>query len=181
VDQLAVALLFDHAAEAQVRAIRDRLVGAGLLPAPETPPIPPHITLGVCSGLQLQQLRPVVAELAAETRSLACTLSSVGAFPTAEGVIFLAPTVSHALLQVHEDVLDRMLSLGAEVDPYFRAGQWVPHCTLAIGLPRAHLAAAFSACVEAFVPISVQLTQLVVVEIGSGPLGPVDTYPITGS
>ena len=81
--------------------------------------------------------------------------------------MFLGTTVSHELLQLHEHVIGQMLNSGAEISPYFRAGTWVPHCTLAVGIERARMAAAFAACIEAFQPITVQLRELVGAEIGS--------------
>jgi 2'-5' RNA ligase len=164
--QLAVVLYFDDAAEDAVEAIRDRLMARGLIPAPANS-VRPHITLAVCTGLDVDQFVPALAQLATETSAFGCTLASVGAFPTAAGVVFLAPTPSHELLNLHEVVLERMLSMGAEISPYFRAGIWVPHCTLALGLQNERMAAAMAACVEAFQPISVQLSELGGVEIGT--------------
>jgi 2'-5' RNA ligase len=116
----------------------------------------------------VDQFRPALAQLAAETPTLPCTFASLGAFPTEEGVIFLAPTASQALLHLEEHVLDHLGTFGAEVSPYFRAGSWVPHCTLAIGIQRDHMAAAFGVCFEAFHPISGQLIQLALAEISTG-------------
>jgi 2'-5' RNA ligase len=169
-DQLAVVLYFDDASKGAVGAIRDQLVAGGLAPAPASS-VRPHITLAVCTGLDLEQLRPVLAQLAMETPAFGCTLASVGAFPTPAGVIFLAPTPSHELLNLHEVVLERMLSLGAEISPYFGAGAWVPHCTLALGVQNDRMNDALAGCLEAFQPISVQLTALAGVEIGSPRVG----------
>jgi 2'-5' RNA ligase len=69
------------------------------------------------------------------TRPIACTLASVGAFPAAEGVLFLAPAASVELVQLQLEVLERLRQTGAEIEPYWLPRQWVPHCTLAIGFP----------------------------------------------
>ena len=67
--------------------------------SPATIPVPPvcyalevhaHISLVVCDGLDVEQFRPVLAQVAAETPRLPCILASVGVFPTDEGVLFLA-------------------------------------------------------------------------------------------
>jgi 2'-5' RNA ligase len=168
--QIAVALYFDPAAEAAVRAIIARLLAAGAV-SPTPGQLRPHVTLAVCGGIQVKQIRPVVAEIATVTPRLPCTLASVGAFPTEEGVVFLAPNASRALIELQVLVLDALGRLGAEVSPYFQVGSWVPHCTLAVGIQRDRIAAAFGACYEELSPISGRFTQLAVVEINTGESG----------
>jgi 2'-5' RNA ligase len=109
-----------------------------------------------------------LAELAAATPPLAFAFSSVGAFPTAEGVLFLAPAANRDLLDLEVRVLDRLARFDTEITPYFRAGAWVPHCTLAVGLQPEQMASAMLACLQAFTLISGKFVQLAAVEIGTG-------------
>jgi 2'-5' RNA ligase len=125
-----------------------------------------HISLAACDGLDVDRLRPVLAQFAAETPSLPCTLASLGVFSTDEGVLFLAPTASRALIDVQEQMVDRLSRFGAQVGAYWIPGSWVPHCTLAIGIPRELIPSAVGVCHAAFRPISGQLTQVSLFEIG---------------
>ena len=93
-----------------------------------------------------------------------------GRVPTDEGVLFLAPTASRALINVQEQVVDRLGQVGARVERYWLPGNWVPHCTLAIGIPRELIPSAVGVCHAAFRPISGQLTRLSLFEVR--PVGP---------
>lgn len=57
----------------------------------------PHVSLAVCEELDPTQLREELRRFAETTRPLSLKLSSAGAFPTAEGVMFLAPVVTQEL------------------------------------------------------------------------------------
>jgi 2'-5' RNA ligase len=166
----AVVLSLDHAADAAVQALSRRLDPTrfpGLISGGE---VHAHISLAACEGLDVEQFRPVLAHFAAETPSVPCTLASLGVFPTDEGVIFLAPTASRALIDVQEQMVDRLGRVGAQVGAYWVPGSWVPHCTLAIGIPRELIPAAVGVCHAAFRPISGHLRQVGLFEIG--PVGP---------
>ena len=58
--------------------------------------------------------------------------SHVGIFPAPHPVIFLAPTVTQPLLDLHTRVNRLLDRIGDQPDPFYLPGQWDPHCTLAI-------------------------------------------------
>ena len=161
----AVALYLDHAADAAVRALSRRLDPTRFPGFTSGSEVHAHISLVVCDGLDVEQFRPALAQFAAETPRLPCTLASLGVFSTDEGVIFLAPTASRALIDVQEQVVERLSQFGAQVGPYWIPGNWVPHCTLAIGIPRELIPTAVGVCHAAFRPIAGQLTQVSLFEI----------------
>jgi 2'-5' RNA ligase len=119
----------------------------------------------VGDGLDVERFRPVLARIAAATSRLPCTLVSVGVFPTVEGVLFLAPTASRALIDVQEQVVARLSQCGAQVGTYWLPGKWVPHCTLAVGIPPEVLPTAVGVCQAAFRPIVGLLTQVSLAEL----------------
>jgi 2'-5' RNA ligase len=165
VKQFAVILFLDGAAETAVHALTERLVANGL--AAESS-VPPHITLAVCVGLDADGFRSKLAQLAAETPVVHCTLASLGVFPTDEGVIFLAPTTSRVLVDVQEQMIQRLGQSGAQVEPYWIPGSWVPHCTLAAGIPRERVASGLGVIYDAFRPIACELTQVSLVDVSLG-------------
>ncbi|MEV2267878.1 2'-5' RNA ligase family protein [Nonomuraea africana] len=63
-------------------------------------------------------------------------LSSLGLFPGAEGVLFLGATVTHELLTFHNRVHAALANQSIKHWPCYLPGNWVPHCTLAVGLKR---------------------------------------------
>ena len=132
--------MLDEAAAEAVRGLSRNLEFPR--PAGVESGVAPHVTLAACSGLDVESFRPMAAELAARTQPLACTLASVGVFPTAEGVLFLAPTISPELVQLQLVVLQHLRQAGGEIEPYWMPGAWVAHCTVATGVPRDAIAAA---------------------------------------
>jgi hypothetical protein len=153
--RFVIALMLDASSAATVRGL-----GRSLRPAGGESGVEPHVTLAACSGLDVDLFRPEAAELAARTQPLGCTLASVGVFPTAEGVLFLAPTISPVLVQLQLVVLDRLQLAGGEIEPYWMPGAWVAHCTLATGIPREAIAAAVAQTLDGFQPFAGTLVRL---------------------
>jgi len=123
------------------------------------------VTLATCTRLDLDAFRPLAAELASRSQPLACTLASVGVFPTPEGVLFLAPAVSAELVRLQLLALELLQQAGGEIEPYWMPGQWVPHCTLGIGIPRDTLATAVAQTLRGFRAIAGDLVRLSVYAI----------------
>jgi 2'-5' RNA ligase len=165
----AIILDLDESGAAAVRQTTQRMALAGHHGI-SVGSVPPHVTLAACRNLDVERFRPVVAEVAAQTSILPINFASLGVFPTEEGVIFLAPTTSRALIDLQLEVVRGLLDIGAEVEPYWLAGQWVPHCTLATGIPRGLVSTAVGRVYAALQPISARLTRLSLVEIDSSRL-----------
>ena len=85
----AVALVLDPAADGAVRALGQRLAATRLPGLPTRSTLPAHISLAAGDGLDVEHFRPVLAQIAAATSRLPCTLA-VGIpperMPTAVGV-----------------------------------------------------------------------------------------------
>jgi 2'-5' RNA ligase len=165
--RFAIVLELDDVASAAVRQITRRVASVAREGANSVATVAPHVTLAACRNLDVERFRPLVAELAAKTPVIATTLASLGVFPTEEGVIFLAPTIVQELLELQLGIVTRLQDLGSEVEPHWLPGQWVPHCTVAIGVSRELMATAMGNAFEAFHPISASLMRLSTVEIDS--------------
>lgn len=74
------------------------------------------------------------------------SLTTVGQFPTSEGVIYLRPEPSHVLARGHELLHELLGSQRELVHGYYRPGAWQPHCTMAINVPASSIGAVLSAC-----------------------------------
>lgn len=98
----ALEICFDDAAENEVRRRWDALIAAGvpcLLPGSGARP---HVSLAVTRDIDMAALSDALNGIA-ENAPTAMTFASVGAFPTAEGVVFLAPVVTAELLRWHAE------------------------------------------------------------------------------
>ena len=137
----------------------------------------PHISLAVLEDLDPAVLREDLNRFAQLTRPLTVVLSHAGAFPTAEGVVFLAPTVTQELLEVHGRLHRYLRDSGVECVEYYRPGTWVPHCTVAMGVAPDRIGAAVEICVssKALGPVEIDEVSLLefrpVREIYAYPLG----------
>ena len=103
-----------------------------------------------------------LTRVAAETAPLPITLASVGLFPTV--AVFLAPTVTAELLDLHADVHRRFRHLGTAPWRYYAPGVWVPHCTLASDLAPDQFATALEIARRARLPLECRLVEIGIVE-----------------
>ena len=131
-------LYFDPATEYAVRGLWQRLTDAGL-PAKSTVGYPPHITVTAYAtdepAATVTELASRLAAIATVQRPIPLRLEALGVFPEA-GVVFLAPRVSRALLEVHRAVFERLADPGmpALLEDLLLPDRWTPHVTLATHL-----------------------------------------------
>jgi 2'-5' RNA ligase len=162
----AVELFFDAATEAAIRRLGDTLADSDRGNSGR-----PHVSLGGCRDLRdASALTQALETLAAEQAgALPVTLAHLGVFPGDEGVIFYGLTVTTPLLLLHRRFHALFAPLVMESSPFYQPGLWVPHCTLANGLPQERLPAALAGLQKQVLPsLSGLLTSLALVEIPSG-------------
>lgn len=92
----ALAIRLDAAGEATIERLWTRLAASGLPVRPRTAGAPAHVSLGVSDSLDVERLSRALSTSGSLPVTPALRFSSVGAFPTAEGVVFLAPVVTVA-------------------------------------------------------------------------------------
>jgi 2'-5' RNA ligase len=156
----AVSVLFDVRSADRILAASDSVgEGVGLRELGAQP----HISLGVFrSAVDVDILAPCVAALAAETQRFELRLSAVGSFPSDEGVIFLAPTPTAQLLDVHRRFHQMLVDHDISSDPLYRPDQWVPHCTVGQAVPEDRLPFAIAQLrrADVFGPVAVVSVNL---------------------
>ncbi len=131
--------------------LADREVSSQML----TSPFRPHITLGIADELDKAACKAFLAEFAERYASFPIILSSVGVFPRAEeSAVFFGVTVTADLLVLHADFHRTFSVCGEGLRDYYRPGIWVPHCTLADGLPCELLPRAIEICHKTELPIT---------------------------
>ena len=120
-----------------------RLIGGSEQAAPN-----PHITAIPTDAVPgtpcLQRLRTL-----AETEpTVAIHFSYIGIFPNA-GVVYVGPTVTHPLLQLHQRIAEAARpSAATPWIEFYDVDAWVPHCTLATDLRETHLLEALGAVTQ---------------------------------
>ena len=90
---VAVELYFDTASEQQLRQLQDQLTSQGIPPILDQLGFRPHLSLAAFATGSPEPVIPLVRAFAQSSPPFAITFSHIGCFPTAEGVVFLAPTL----------------------------------------------------------------------------------------
>lgn len=173
---LAVELYFDGLTEARLRRLEATL--AAHLPPGATghSAVRPHLSLTLLPDESEVVLLPLVEAFARATPRQPIALSAIGLFPTGEGVLYLAPTPTRALLDLHARFHARLARARLAGNPYYLPEHWVPHCTLATGLDPAQLASAIQRGLAAF-----PLPAATLVEVGLiryHPVEPLRSFPL---
>jgi hypothetical protein len=159
----AVEMFFDERADEAVRGLWRRLARAGLssLETYGHARHRPHVSLSVMDAL------PAAAEIGEVQRLPGLLFPALGTFAGDGGVLFLAPVVTPPLFAVHERVWESLQGQGLTQWTQYGPGRWVPHCTLAMGLPPAGLAAAVG-LLAGFQPVEAQVTEVGVTDTRTG-------------
>lgn len=140
----AILVYFDPVTEAKLQALKDRLAFPGSNPTHLA--ARPHISLTGCEVGNPADLAEALWVVAGRTPVMEVLLSSVGVFPTDEGVVFIAPAVTGSLLNLHAAMHRLLDSLHIVCHPYYRPDTWVPHATITMNIPAAALPNAIETC-----------------------------------
>ncbi|MDR3537339.1 MAG: 2'-5' RNA ligase family protein [Acetobacteraceae bacterium] len=126
----AITLRLDDATAGQVSALWQTLAAAGLSDDSLRLGYRPHVTLAICPDETPESpLHDATAHVARGRDWLKLCLASLGVFTTQPGVVFLAPIVTPALLDLHAVAMEALS--GVPVSPNYHPGAWMPHVTLA--------------------------------------------------
>jgi 2'-5' RNA ligase len=127
--RIAITLSFDPQTAASIRLIWQQLAQQNIAVPGVTSGYHPHITFAVYDTDDIefyhQKLLPFVTSL----RSFPIRLDVLGIFPE-RGILFLAPRMSRALMNMHQAAVD---AFGDNpIAAHLLPDRWTPHCTLAI-------------------------------------------------
>ncbi|HEY3343962.1 MAG TPA: 2'-5' RNA ligase family protein [Anaerolineaceae bacterium] len=172
----AVTLQIDADAEAAVLSIREKLLRRGIHPIPDEMRARPHLTLGMWNGQTPAGFLARLAGFAAVLPAQELTFSSIGLFPNREGILFLAPVVTSALLDLHTHFHHEVVPPGLEPDRACLPGAWTPHLTLAIALADWEMHAAVDIAREPPMPLAARISEIALFEFP--PAQEIAAYPL---
>lgn len=172
----AVELYFDAETEESVWKIRRSLIAAGITATVSELGDRPHVSLAVFSNLNPDDLIQVTQNFVPKLETFEFQFSAIGAFPSDENVIFLAPAPSRHLLDLHQDFHQRLTNANLASTPYYLPRNWMPHCTVEMNLPEDEIAKAFKICKKNFSEFSGNILQIGVVEFR--PIKELAVWPI---
>ena len=182
---LAVSAWFDEGSEAVVRELWLAMADAAVDASLHGGPYRPHVTLGVWDGAAPGVASGLLRPVASVSAPFPLAFRAVGIFPgdptdaDRTAGVYLTPTVTSELRDVHERVHAAMRDTGAVAVDRHRPGRWEPHCTVAWRLAPQEIGAAAKVVLDAGVlPLETTVTRLGLietpaeVECGCLPFGP---------
>lgn len=164
----AVELRFDEDLARRVRMLWQALeaIGSGGF-GPDGEPVP-HVSLAVYddeSAVDEVAAGRLIERLAARAAVTEIAFASLGVFPTEENVLFLAPVVTPALLDIHTSWHAMAATLGAACRAYYLPGRWVPHCTLSMLGPMAGVIAGFDHLARHWTPLAGTVRSVALIRV----------------
>lgn len=160
----AIELYFDPALENQIvkawNVLARRQISTQLIEIESRP----HITICYSPFVDLSKLENIVKNFATKQEPLPLSFRSIGALPSEDNVLFLAPNPSVSLLNFHLQLCDALRKEGIEVGDEYRPDLWVPYCPVAEEVPKARMAEAFSVLRDLKLPVSGYGMEIGVVE-----------------
>ncbi len=124
----------------------------------------PHLSLTGAPQLDGPAVAEALAGLPAAP-PLELKLDFIGQF--LGRVLWLGPVPTAALLAHHAAVHERLTQAGVATDPYYHPGNWVPHCTLSMRVPRPKMADAIRLCLDV-IPITATVRAAAVADHAKG-------------
>ena len=159
----AIELFFDDTSDLRIRGLWDRLADLGATYMRDSG-ARPHLTLAVCDNIDFPAARHLLDRFAETVAGFPLAFSAIGIFPGENPVVFLAPKVTPELLKLHAQFHAELAALTPNLWPHYAPAQWMPHCTLAMDLPREQFAQLPALSDAAALPITVEVVSLGIVE-----------------
>ena len=143
---VAVELFFDSTSERRLRELWASLEAIYGDDHESELGVRPHLSLTVFPGGEPEFLKAELQSLASRFVPFCLKLNSVESFPTSEGVVYLAPFLSEPLEEIHATFHESLAIHQVLGHAYYRPGSWVPHCSVATGVPPNLRDAVLGAC-----------------------------------
>ncbi|MCL2194442.1 MAG: 2'-5' RNA ligase family protein [Oscillospiraceae bacterium] len=157
----ALELFFDEQSEQRIRDDWRQVGNDYLLRVQSTP----HVTLGIFSDIPPAQADATLQAAAKRIAPFPMQFASVGAFVSPHMWLYLAPTVTQHLLDLHARLHDVFAFCDSAKFPYYHVGNWVPHCAITPAENAQQLARATEILAQAHEPFTAQVTRMAWVEI----------------
>lgn len=165
---LAVEIYLDEESEERVRSLWNALDARGIdsLAAMPGTEYRPHVSLAVFADGDASALRSALAPVVQPFIGMPMTFASLGFFLGSGLVAFLGVTPTQTLMETHRQVHAALTHVSTESWPIYEPGNFVPHCTLAMGFAEA--GPIHDALHSHGFPISSVANEVHLVEIASG-------------
>jgi|ERR1700722_865888 len=125
----------------------------------------PHISLAAFNDCKVEAVVDCLKGLVTEPRDIKIDLNSIETFASQEGVLFLAPVVTEALISFHLDCQAMLKNLAEGMWPYYLPEKLAFHCTVNMGLNSEEINMAILAVKEIGLPKAGKALEIGLVRI----------------
>jgi 2'-5' RNA ligase len=166
----ATQLFFDPNCETRIRRLCTMLREAGIVGTVLTEDVKarPHITLHICERADEARLKQACRKVASQFNAMPLSFASLGIFPGALSVVFMAPVITEDLLQIHRCIYGDEHEWAGGSWNLYSPPRWVPHCTLVNRADKDSVKDIVEMMGEVSFPISGELVELGVAEFREG-------------
>lgn len=172
----AVLLYFDDDASKKINKWTYDLVDLGLDRRYINIGMKPHLTLAEFNQTDLGSTEKLLQEYAAKKSSISLNFSSLGIFPTEQGVLFLNPSVSSDLTIMHQELNELLSDCCSDFSPLYNEENWVAHCTLGLDYNEEQMHQAYVHMRQVFEPLTAKTVSIVL--YGCCPYHEMSVYPL---
>jgi len=139
----------------------------------------PHLTLAIWEELDIRLILEDLEDFAAAHSVFPVTFSSIATFGLESGTVFLGPVITPQLISVHSRIYRIFNDLQDSSENLYRPGCWVPHSSLALGLPPEELPRTLAECVDLVsLPIHAHATQIGILTFEKDRVGSMRSYKL---
>jgi 2'-5' RNA ligase len=175
----AIVLFFDLPDRQKMEDVRQSILQTAGFPLPTDARSQPHITLAMFETLEKPTLvDKIIRKFSRTVAPFKIHIAFAGLFPTEEEVIFLAPVATRQLLDVHGRLHRELKREGLVSVPYYQPEEWVPHCTVSVGLKSDTKARALESVMHSGAFGAAVLSEIGLVQYD--PIKYLGTYPLSG-
>lgn len=157
----AIELYFDDKSTMEVEEIWSKLRERNISLDEGTNP---HISLAIYEDIDVEYFKEKLQVFAKGMEPFDLKLASVEMFATDKPVVFLSPTVTEELLYLHEKFHKYFKEYDTVEWDYYKPGNWVPHCTLAMNLSKNMVQETLDVCQEISLPIDIKIKGIGILE-----------------
>ena len=175
----AVMLFFDAQTEAAIQAVWKELDETGTAPYLHRSANRPHFKLAIYEDLDVAASRPRLELIAASVAGMPVHFKSLGIFSNARPTVFVAPSVTPALLDLQIRASGALNDLG-KCPPFdfFLPKHWVPHCLLGFDLEPEKLTGVLECALRLRLPFDGRIEEIGLVEFH--PVRHLFSFPLAG-
>lgn len=123
----------------------------------------PHIALAVFNNIDILEIERIIEKIIKNESMFIIKMSSFGIFPSNESVLFLSPTASKTLINLHGKLHESLKDIDEKWD-YYLPDFWIPHCTLEMNIPKSKIHYALDVIIEKYEPFDVKIESIKLVE-----------------